>query len=206
MTTKTSHYGDTSTSPRHKLCLQIFKEASGPLTVMEIQDASKQLGSYLANPGTTLWEIQQNPGYEISDGTHYGQKKGPAVRFPDGKYRYWLVAAPGWIARWHITREFQLKQGTGYRVQGTEEPTENTPAKTEPIPNAVISSAQPVLICMNVRCGKELPDDHKGAPFCDEQCKNEFFGLSAPFLKKGEPGTCNDRGTDGSNAPEPKTE
>lgn len=162
MRQKTSHTGDPATSSRLKLAVEILKDADAPMTVMELQLESQRRGGYLANPGTCIYEIGQADGYCVSDGLEYGQKAGPAVRFPDGKYRYWLVSAPGWRQSWTVDREYRVVP-VGVKGEGRKEEASSLfpPPSSLTVPRTCLS------------CGEPVPD---GPPFCGKkECRNVFF-------------------------------
>lgn len=95
---KTFHWRKIGTSPHLQMLLEILKSAPGPLTGMEVQQAFQQRGKWAVNPGTDIGELGRNPGYVTSGGVH----------FPDRKYRYWLIAAPGWTPSWIVTKDFRV--------------------------------------------------------------------------------------------------
>jgi len=95
------HWRIIQNSKPLQLLLDILKEADGPMTGMEIQLEAQKRGTWVANPSTSVDEIGENPGYKTSGG----------VRFPDGKYRYWLIDAPGWSPRWKLVPQWGGKTG-----------------------------------------------------------------------------------------------
>lgn len=194
MRQKTSHTGNPETSDRLKTAVEILKEATGPLTGKEMREASQAPGRYyLENPSTCVFEIGKAPGWVVSDGRNYGQTPGPAVKFPDGKYRYWLVEAPGWHQSWTVNEQFQVvqvKQGPGSSSQGPGlKPTETffdeelgcdvnlffSGSPRPPVP--CTPDPGPCLTRTCKACGKEIGD---GLPFCDELCKNAFLQIGKP--------------------------
>lgn len=197
MRQKTSHTGDPGTSDRLGLAAEILKAATGPLTGMEMQLESQRRGRYLANPGTCVYEIGAAPGWHVSEGLDYGQKQGPAVRFPDGKYRYWIVSWPGGRQSWTVTRDFQIvpvDQGNRVSVPLdnhaiTDGSIQNSGAAKTAQGLVTPEAAQPRILSFGLSpppgprrcraCGKEIGP--AGPPFCNEDCKSVFFGL----VKKG---------------------
>ncbi len=95
------HWRRIENSEPLKLLFEMLKEADGPLTGMEIQLEAQKRATWIANPSTSVDEIGENPGYKTSGG----------VRFPDGKYRYWLLDAPGWAPRWKLVPIWDEKIG-----------------------------------------------------------------------------------------------
>jgi hypothetical protein len=165
MTRATFHWREIKNSNPLQFLLGILMDASGPMTQMDIQLEAQRRGGWVANPPTSIGEIGQNQGYRVSDGVAFGQKPGPAVRFPDGKYRYWLVSAPGWRQRWTVDREFRVvSAGGGPAAEGAETPREEAPA-----------AATGPRRCENPVCGREIPAE--GPPWCpgSEVCQREFF-------------------------------
>jgi hypothetical protein len=166
MRNKTFHTGDVRTSSRLQIMDEILKEASGPMTIGELSEASRPYPGALpriVNPGTTLNELRANPGYEIAGGIKTG-------RFPDGTFKYWLVAAPGWSARW-IVREFRvLPVGRAATAAQRDRPATSAPAAPEE-----------VRFCSNPECKKPLT---VSLPWCDKACQEAWRTLV--LLQPGE--------------------
>jgi hypothetical protein len=176
MTRTTFHWREVKNSKPLQFLLGILMDASRPMTGMEIQLEAERRGGWVANPATGIGEIGQNPGYRVSDGAAFKQKSGPAVRFPDGKYRYWLIAAPGWRQSWTVDGEFQVRSAECEvnRVRSAECGVRSEPNAECGVRIAENETAEPRR-CGNPVCGRPIPED--GEPWCpgSEVCKKEYF-------------------------------
>lgn len=169
------HFRQVAASPSLQLLRDILMAANGPMSQGDVQLEVQRRGTLLLNVSTLINEIGQNHGYQVSEGMNYGQKKGPAVRFPDGKYRYWLVAAPGWRQSWTVTRDYRVvPAGQGYNSITAETAPAALPVHA---PEADRAEQENDELESNINhckaCGKEIPD---GPPFCNDECKSEVFG------------------------------
>ncbi len=157
---KTFHWRRIENSAPLQLLLGIMKSADHPLSGMEIQLEAQRMGTWIANPSTCLNEIGQNEGYEVSPGT----------RFPDGKHRYWLMAAPGWTPAWGVNAELRVVPHVG----NCELRIANDELKTR----QEHSEQRAIRTCR--ACGMEIGTD--GSPFCNEECKSAFFNMGRSVL------------------------
>lgn len=175
MTTKTSHWRKIEGSEDLHLCRDILMAADGPLTGREFQKEFERHGKWTVNPGTLIWELGQNPGHKTSGG----------VRFPDGNYRYWLIAAPGWRARWIVTADKRIvpagmyQQGE-YNLQRplSCEEVEELKKLQNPISHEGTKARREageayagMNRCKNEACGRPL----SSGAFCGDTCKAEYF-------------------------------
>src|SRR5574340_384612 len=173
--------GDVRTSWRLQLADRIFKDAAGPITVGDLSEFSRpSRAAYqalraegivfpvsaqklsedrplLVNPGQCICELRDNPGYVIGGGQEFG-------RFPDGTFRYWYKAAPGWAARWIVT-----EGGKVIARHGAAPDPERSPAAAAP---------EEQMYCQNPECKKPLARGReKPLPWCDEQCREAWRRL-----------------------------
>lgn len=172
MSRNTSHWRDIS-KPQLQAMLGVLRDLDGPATVGDMRRELERRGVTIEAIPTVVWEIGQNPGYTTSGG----------VRFPDGKWRYWLIAAPGWSPRWKVTADHRV-------VSATAPDSFYGPAKTEQ--HDVTISARPgiqkneepemvSIPCVCLQCGHPLPEGHSGPPFCKDEgkdCKSAFLGFA----------------------------
>jgi hypothetical protein len=184
---KTFHWRNIANSKTLQLLLAILKDASGPMTGMEIQLEAQRRGTWIANPSTTIGELGENPGYVVSPGTY----------FPDRKYRYWLISAPGWRPSWQLLPVWDTETGRSmvdYRIAPW------TPGQhPQPVPQARPAVPQPVIatpaaqedpaprFCKNALCGKPLTNE---TPWCDPDCRaawREQLGAGSTPAQKGHP-------------------
>ena len=178
--TNTFHFRKVDKSEKLRLLVRILMAADKPLTVMEIQLEAQNRRTWIANPATEVGEIAMNDGYVTSDGPRFGQKAGPAVHFPDGKYRYWIERAPGWTQRWHVADDFAVVSGVpgSYAVPRIPEQRRSS-VENEPVKTLMPS------VCRLVSCKKPLPDGHD-MPFCDHDCRTEWFKIIGTACRREE--------------------
>lgn len=180
---KTFHWRNVANSKTMQVLLAILKDATRPMTGMEIQLEAQRRGTWIANPSTTIGELGENPGYVVSDGT----------RFPDGKYRYWLIAAPGWHPSWQIAPVWDVETGRkmvdyriipwtpgGYRTAPTPAP--------QPTPRLDPQEREDATprICKNALCGKTLTGE---SPWCNADCRaawRDQLGAGSTPDRKGQ--------------------
>ena len=162
MSTKTFHWRDISQSRPLQLLLGILKDAPGPMTQMEIQLEAQRMGAWVANPSTSIGEIGENPGHETSG----------AVLFPDGQYRYWLLRAPGWRARWVLQGQYRpgkKKVLASYKIvaAGSIQPPAAEAVSGTGDGEERKKDQEPAIECMG--CGKPIKD--KKSLWHDDDCK-----------------------------------
>ncbi len=159
------HWRRIENSEPLKLLLEMLKEVDGPLTGMEIQLEAQKRGTWIANPSTSVDEIGENPSYGTSGG----------IRFPDGKYRYWLVAAPGWAPRWKLVPIWDEKTGkkmVDYKIVRRGSGQWPAPAAVQ-VPHDIDDEEKAVpesapRTCLG--CGKDI----EAGLWHDEECKKKW--------------------------------
>jgi len=172
------HYALVDESQRLARIIEILKEAEHPLSAQEIAVQAYDFtvsGKVMLNVSTNIGEIRGkdnlDAGYVVSEAKGFRPEKGEDPLYPwhDGRPRYWLIAAPGWVPRWRVSAEGALEyvhqgaRGQGPGVSKTQDPE---PLTLDP------------LKCQNPNCGRELPADHQGPPFCpgpEDGCRKAFF-------------------------------
>lgn len=197
--------GRADRSPRLMRIVEILKEADHPLSAQEIAVQAydfQRTGKVMLNVSTNIGELRadvnREAGYIVSFSTSWrqvviGQRPGKRVNednsityfiahasqhWQDGRPRYWLIAAPGWIPTWSIS-----PSGEQVFVAGRSAPdarklycTEQWPKK----PGSPMSESPVVRYCKNPACGKVLPDD--GWHTCDQTCNQAWKDSLQPAL------------------------
>lgn len=185
--------GRVDASRRLARIVEILKEAEYPLSSEEIAKRAYDLdnsGRIMLNISTNIGEIRagvnRDAGYNVSFSTAWKISanpeqvmrvnddksvtffvRSPAYPWHDGRPRYYLLAAPGWIPRWRVDRTGLLVRG-----ENREQRTEDRGHRTDP-PNI----GAPV--CVFSGCGIPLTEDHRGAPFCAEHRAQLFAATKA---------------------------
>lgn len=151
--TKRSHWRDISRAVQLQRMLEVLKAADAPYTRKDVRLALEARGYDIEAIPTVIWEISQNTGYSTSGG----------VRFPDGKWRYWLTAAPGWTPRWRVNKQYQVvpfdAPDEGVAINAGQPGQSFEPEEEE---------QQGPATCP--QCGAETDGG-----FCSEEHKREFF-------------------------------
>ena len=164
-------------SKRLQKVVSLLKAANHPLSGMEIT-----LQSFYPNASTNIGEIRNNDGinpgtnrYSVSPATAW---KGGKYSWHDGVSRYWLIAAPGWVPRWTVSKEGELvpyaDQGPGKTA--LEEYCERTALIFTPLFIPPPGAQDPIKTCRLQTCGAPIPSFRKDtAGFCCDEHKDEFW-------------------------------
>lgn len=168
MTRKRSHWREINgpKSWQLRIVRDVLMEASAPMTQGDVRRELERLGykdKVEAIP-TVIWEIGQNKdaGYATSGG----------LRFPDGQYRYWLIAAPGWTPRWIVTKDFKVVPA-GEQVRSAECEVRNDgadvvpPSQPHTIPPSAVAPPRLCLVCDLSAAA--------GSLFCGEACEEKYW-------------------------------
>jgi hypothetical protein len=170
------HYALVDESARLMRIIELLKEADHPLSAQEIGVQAYDFtvsGMIMLNVSTNIGEIRGmdnlDAGYVVSEATRFRPPKDEAPRYPwhDGRPRYWLIAAPGWMPRWRVVDGRLETVGQGH-LDRVDRITADEDEK----------QYQGVLHCQNPQCDRELPEGHEGPPFCpgpNDACRKAFF-------------------------------
>jgi hypothetical protein len=207
------HAARIKDSKRHQRILELFKDAWHPLSSQDIaKTAYPRSDDLMLNVSTNIGEMRsqenQNDGYVVSFATKWllapkgmelhktVAKDGKGVTFyiseikypwHDGRQRYWLVAAPGWVPRWRVDDYGNVVSCTsGQRAEirvlelgvGSQNETipESDPLAPRPWPlDPAVNPTGPGTPCQLPRCGRPIP---AGKPettkFCCTAHHDEF--------------------------------
>lgn len=179
------HSGRIEHSERHRRVLRALMAAEHPLSGEELSARIQaEIGRIPQAVSTTIGEMRSEAniadGYVVSYSTRW-KAAGPgdecgmrtngdgSITFiiaqateswHDGRPRYWLLAAPGWMPKWLINEHGALIQNSRPKIQ------EERPAK----------ESDPGLRCKNPACGKPLAPEvaATGAWCCDDACREAW--------------------------------
>jgi len=163
MTRKSFHWREIEKSPDLQYLLELLKDLDEPLSAVDLSELSRPYSGArprLANVATLLAELRKNPGYTCGGGLGWG-------KFPDGLYKYWLIEAPGWTPRWIVADEYRVVpygSGENLRMMSPRSPEQESNEFAPPGHEPAIEV--PRSTCST--CGKELPEDHTGPPWCKD--------------------------------------
>jgi hypothetical protein len=180
------HYALIEESSRLGPILEILKRADHPLSSEEISVLAYDFSisrKIMLNVSTNIGEMRgpENvaAGYVVPPAHKWIVKDDPQearkntffVRpgdkrpWHDGRPRYWLIAAPGWRARWVIDEDGVLRHVGGGGEDGGR--------RTEDGGRGTGEGGQKA--CLNPYCGRELPAG-QAEPFClDAACRDAYF-------------------------------
>lgn len=182
------HSARIKDSERHQRIIRVFMAADHPASGEEISArVQSEIGRIPQAVSTTIGEMRSADniadGYVVSFACIWRVCKGneqpgrrpmkdggalflmhPSQALPwhDGRPRYWLQSAPGWVPSWTINDNGTLVQGSRFKVQGECSPS------PQPSPQQVDGARN----CMNPACGKPIQRT-PGDPLkitCDDAC------------------------------------
>lgn len=194
------HSGLIKNSERHQRIIRVFMAADHPLSGEEISArVQSEIGRIPQAVSTTIGEMRSSDniadGYVVSFACIWrvckgNEQPGPrpkrdggslflmhpsqALPWHDGRPRYWLQAAPGWVPRWWINDQGVLVQSAGNSVQSADRPSPQP--RSTGSGQASPRQGEDERRCMNPACRKPIqrtPEDPLKIT-CDDSCKSAW--------------------------------